>query len=482
MVGLPLSQGHFSSKYSKAPDVPDDFDRKSWLLLYFVTNLLARFFLLFILAIKNRMIEPDSDPHSGRTDGSRAARWLYQIGVGVYYTLLRSAAPFHPKARQMCDGRRRWQPALQAAMAKGSGPLTWWHCASLGEFEQARPVLEGYRAAHPDHRVLLTFFSPSGYEVRKNYAGADHVMYLPFDHPANVRDFMALAQPSRAFFVKYEFWYGYLAALRDARVPTVLFSAAFRPEQPFFRPYGQFFRQMLQGFTHIFVQDEASAQLLRQIGCLAITVAGDTRYDRVSATAAAATPIPLARDFVGTHPVLVVGSSWPEDHRVLVPFLNSFHAPLKVIIAPHEIRPAVLADLEQQLQRRTVRFSQATPESAAAAEVLLIDNVGMLAALYRYGHLAWIGGAYRTGLHNSLEAAAFGMPLFFGDRAYDKFPEAAELIAAGIALAIPDSEALRTHFQYLYDRPAQRQAIAKRAAAFVADRRGATDLILRTLF
>ncbi len=427
------------------------------------------------------MVKPDSDRHSGPADSPRVARWLYRMGVGLYHFLLRGAALFHPKARRMYDGRRHWQDALRAAMARGNGPVTWWHCASLGEFEQARPVLEGYRAAHPDHRVLLTFFSPSGYEVRKNYAGADHVMYLPFDHPANVRDFMALAQPYRAFFVKYEFWYGYLTALRRAQVPTVLFSATFRPGQPFFRPYGHLFRQMLQSFTHIFVQDAASAQLLRQIDCPSVTVAGDTRYDRVSATAATAKSIPLAEAFVGTHPVLVVGSSWPEDHQVLVPFLNDFAAPLKVIIAPHEIRPAVLADLERQLQRRTVRFSQATPESAVSAEVLLIDNVGMLAALYRYGHLAWIGGAYRTGLHNALEAAAFGMPLFFGDQAHGKFPEAAELMAAGIALAIPDTQALRTHFQYLYSHPAQRQAIATRATAFVASRRGATDVILRTL-
>ncbi|SDL91118.1 3-deoxy-D-manno-octulosonic-acid transferase [Catalinimonas alkaloidigena] len=403
---------------------------------------------------------------------------LYRTGVRLYGTLIRLSARVKPKARQWVEGRRDWQARLQDAMAGSDAPVVWFHCASLGEFEQGRPVMEAFRARYPQYRLVLTFFSPSGYEVRKKYAGAEVVAYLPLDSPEASAAFLERVRPQLAFFVKYEFWYYYLRELQWRQIPVLLISAIFREGQVFFRPWGRFYRQLLARFTHLFVQDEASAQLLASVGIRHVTVAGDTRFDRVRQIATQARVIPEAEQFCQGEPTLVVGSSWPADLEVLLPFLRQFPAPLKVIVAPHEIHEAQLNQWQQEAGISSVRFSQATPTTLAEARLLWIDNVGMLSSLYRYGHFAWIGGAYGQGLHNTLEAATFGMPLFFGDRNYQKFREARDLVAAGVAHPVADAETLTRLFTELYHDEARRATLAAQSRRYVAEQAGATEKIL----
>ena len=361
-------------------------------------------------------------------------------------------APFNPKARQWVDGRRDWATRLQQQLAGNTSPIAWFHAASLGEFEQGRPVMEAFRAQYADYKILLTFFSPSGYEVRKDYDGADYVIYLPADTPANAQKFIQLVKPQLAFFIKYEFWYNYLRELKTAHVPVISFSAIFRPNQLFFKPWGQFYRNMLHYFDHILVQNQESVALLASIDLTSVTLAGDTRFDRVAQVVNTNKAIPLAEIFKNNSPVIVIGSAWQDDMAVLIPFLNTFAAPLKAIIAPHEIHDDEIERWRSQLLKPSVRFSQASETDAAVAGVLIIDNVGMLSSLYQYGEFAYIGGAFKQGLHNILEAATFGMPLFFGPE-YDKYQEAIDLVQEGAAFPIGNVNELTETFAKQYDKP-----------------------------
>ncbi|MBC7568431.1 MAG: 3-deoxy-D-manno-octulosonic acid transferase, partial [Spirosoma sp.] len=279
--------------------------------------------------------------------------FFYNIGLRAYQLLARAVTPVNAKARLWSAGQHQVLSRLAHALPSRTGPaapsLAWFHAASLGEFEQGRPVIDAFRAQYPDYLILLTFFSPSGYEVRKDYAGADFVFYLPLDTPRNARQFIEIVQPSIAFFIKYEFWANYLRELRANNVPTVLFSALFRPDQLFFKPYGGFYRKLLTCFSHILVQNPESVELLRGIGVTNVTVSGDTRFDRVAQTAAAAPEVLAVRAFKANMPLLVVGSAWPEDMAVLIPFLNAFDKPLNVIIAPHEIHDDELTRWQEQL-------------------------------------------------------------------------------------------------------------------------------------
>lgn len=354
---------------------------------------------------------------------------------------MRLAASFNPKARLWVDGRRNWAALLTQKLAGNVAPIVWFHAASLGEFEQGRPVIEAFRKQYPTHKILLTFFSPSGYEVRKNYEGADYIIYLPADTSDNARQFIRLVNPQMAFFIKYEFWYNYLRELKTANVPTISFSAIFRPDQLFFRSYGGFYRNMLRSFNHILVQNQESVALLKRIGITNVTLAGDTRFDRVAQVAADKKEIPLAAAFKNNQPILVAGSVWPEDMDVLIPVLNQYTQPLKAIIAPHEIHDSEMERWQAQLTKPSVRFSQTNVTEVRRAEILFIDNVGILSSLYQYGEFAYIGGAFKQGLHNILEAATFGMPLFFGSD-YDKFQEAVDLVKEGAAFPISSAEEL----------------------------------------
>ncbi|AKD57683.1 3-deoxy-D-manno-octulosonic acid transferase [Spirosoma radiotolerans] len=402
---------------------------------------------------------------------------LYNTGIVAYQTLLRLVAPFIPKARLWVDGRHDWARKLQQQLAGNKKPLAWFHAASLGEFEQGRPVIEAFRTQYPNYKILLTFFSPSGYEVRKDYEGADYIVYLPADTPANARQFIELARPQIAFFIKYEFWYNYLRALKAAQVPVVLFSAIFRPDQLFFKPWGQFYRNMLHYFDHILVQNQESVFLLSSIHITNVTLAGDTRFDRVAQVVTTKKSIPIAEAFKKTSPLLVVGSAWPEDMAVLIPFLNSFTSPLKVIIAPHEIQDEEIERWRSQLTKRSIRFSEIADGAPATADILIIDNVGMLSSLYQYGEFAYIGGAFRQGLHNILEAATFGMPLFFGPE-FAKFQEAVDLVNEGAAFPISSVTELSSDFSKQYENAEEASQIS---CQYVQRNIGATTKVMEVV-
>jgi 3-deoxy-D-manno-octulosonic-acid transferase len=395
----------------------------------------------------------------------------------LYQATLQVAARFHPKAKLAVQGRSGWLQQINAKLADNSAPIAWFHAASLGEFEQGRPVMEAFRLQYPGYKILLTFFSPSGYEVRKNYAGADYIFYLPFDTSGNARQFIDLVKPAIAFFIKYEFWYNYLRELKARNIPIISFSAIFRPDQTFFRFYGGFYRNFLRFFDHILVQNQESVDLLKGIGVTNVTLAGDTRFDRVKQVADAKKDIPIARNFKADTPLLVVGSAWQADMDVLIPFLNRFDKPLKVIIAPHEIHDDEIERWRSQLPGQTVRFSEAQAlnhQTIQSFNHLIIDNVGMLSSLYQYGEFAYIGGAFGKGLHNILEAATFRVPLFFGPN-YGKFQEAVDLVKAGAAFPVTDSASLETVFRRLYEDPAAASAIS---GDYVTLNTGATSKVM----
>ncbi len=405
---------------------------------------------------------------------------FYNLSIFLYSAVIRLAAPFNRKARLLVVGRWRWREPFAQKPLDPARPVAWFHAASLGEFEQGRPVIEAFRAKFPDYQIVLSFFSPSGYAVRKAYAGADVVTYLPADTAANARDWMALVKPQKAFFIKYEFWYHYLRSLHEAGVATISFSAIFRQNQLFFHPWGRFYRNLLTYFTHIFVQNKASVNLLRGIGITHVTLAGDTRFDRVAQVAAGKRAIPEVAAFVGTDPVLVVGSAWAADMAVLIPFLNQFDQPLRVIIAPHEIHSAEISGWQSQLTKPSVRFSELkklADSQLVATPYLFIDNIGMLTSLYHYGTFAFIGGAFGKGLHNCLEAATFGLPLFFGPN-YQKFQEAIDLIAQGGAFSIQDTNGLSLLINDLYKNTPARERAGAVCRQYVLDNVGATEVVL----
>ncbi len=400
---------------------------------------------------------------------------LYNIAIQILIFGARVASISNRKARALVSGRKGLLTQVRDKLAANTQPLIWVHCSSLGEFEQGRPVIERLRKEFPQHRILLTFFSPSGYEVRKNYAGADYVFYLPFDTPSNAKKWVEVTKPKLAIFVKYEFWFNYTEVLRKANIPLISISAIFRPDQTFFKPYGGFFRRILRNFTHFFVQNESSHKLLTSIGLNQVTLAGDTRFDRVYEITSSKEVIAVAEKFKSNDRVLVAGSCWPEDMEVLAPFINE--TPLKFIIAPHEISDAFLSDIEKSIEGTTVRFSQAAEADLSQAQVLLIDNIGMLSKLYRYGEFAFVGGAFGKGLHNILEAACYGIPVFFGNRSYQRFNEAKELIMHGGAFEVQGYSDFRSKFE-MVSTPENFMLACEVTKSYVVNNLGATDKIV----
>lgn len=405
--------------------------------------------------------------------------WLYSIVTRVYFFIIAIAASFNQKAAQFVNGRRKIFKRIRKAIKGDGAPRVWFHCASLGEFEQARPVIEAFRKDYPQYKIFLTFFSPSGYEVRKNYPGADYVFYLPNDSVANARKFIKLAKPAAALFVKYEFWYFYLRELRKRNIPAICFSAIFRKGQLFFKPYGGFYRNILKVFSQILTQDEGSAQLLQSAGITNATAAGDTRFDRVAEIARNPKKIEIAERFKAGQKTFVLGSVWPADMAVLIPLINDRSVNLKYIIAPHNIHEDEIRAMESRIKRRHVRYSKASAETVQEAEALIIDNVGMLSSLYQYGEFAYIGGAFGKGLHNTLEAAVFGMPVIYGaGEGAARFREAVELTETGAAFAIKTTEEMRELIVSLLENEEEYEAIARKAASYVNSRVGATALIM----
>lgn len=407
-------------------------------------------------------------------------RLLYTISILAYRLAISIAYLFNSKARKWIDGRKGIFENLQKSI-HGSSPLAWFHCASLGEFEQGRPVIEAFRKKHPDHKILITFFSPSGYEIRKNYAVADHVYYLPLDTKANAEKFISITQPKIVLFVKYEFWFNYLDVLHKRGIPMYLISAIFRPNQHFFKSYGGWFRKALHYYTHIFAQNEASKQLMNSIGIDRVTVSGDTRFDRVAEIAAGTKHFPVAEAFSKNSFVLVAGSTWEEDEKLLAG-LTREHKQLKMIIAPHEIGDNKISSLVSLLERHAsvLRFSLADEEAAQRAQVLVIDNIGMLSSLYRYGKIAYIGGGFGKGIHNTLEAAAYGMPVIFGPN-YEKFPEAKALVKLGGAFSISNYNELNNIVPSFMNDQKKLEHTSKVSNDYVQQNKGATEIILRKI-
>lgn len=404
---------------------------------------------------------------------------LYNIGIACYKQLVAMAGHFNAKAHKLAQGQANVFELLQQHLAPEGG-YTWIHASSLGEFEQGRPLIEALKRNNPQRRILLTFFSPSGYEVRKNYSEVDYVCYLPFDQPANARRFIELVKPTEAIFVKYEFWSNYLHELKRKNIPTYIISAIFRPSQLFFRPYGSFFRDMLKCFTHLFVQDEASRALLAGIGIDNVTVAGDTRFDRVMTIRNQAKEYPLIGAFCDNRFIWVAGSSWPEDEALIIQYFNK-RPHQKLIIAPHEIDEKHLQQIESRLSRPTIRYSQATQENIRQADCLIIDTFGMLSSIYRYGSMAYIGGGFGAGIHNILEAAVYGIPVVFGPN-FKKFREARNMLAAGCAFTISQYQPLEQLMDDLVAHPDKLAAIGKIAGDYFALQAGATDIIYKAIY
>jgi 3-deoxy-D-manno-octulosonic-acid transferase len=363
------------------------------------------------------------------------------------------------------------------------GSYIWFHAASLGEFEQGRPLIERLKAEFPQYKILLTFFSPSGYEVRKNYPLADVVCYLPFDTSGRVREFLRLAHPVMAIFIKYEFWYNYLRELRRLHIPVFSISAIFRPEQWFFHWYGRPFLAALRCFRHIFVQDEPSCALLKRFGFVHVSVAGDTRFDRVSAVSREARPLPLLEKFAAGQAsspfVLVAGSTWPLDEDLLIPYFNA-HPEMKLVLAPHEFDESRLEKLLASMRRPAVRLSKAKEADMVGADCLVIDCFGLLSSVYRYGNLAYVGGGFGKGIHNILEAAVYGIPVIFGPN-YGKFKEARDLLACGGGFSVDKTDSFQACVDGFRTDAGRLSAAGRAAGDFVNEHTGATEHIMQAL-
>ncbi len=407
------------------------------------------------------------------------AELAYTLGISLLRAIYRAAAWFNPKAAAFRKGRQDQIKTLKSTfpLPPTSAPLVWFHCSSLGEFEQARPVIEVLKSWRPETRILLTFFSPSGYEVRKNYPLADFVFYLPWDTRANAQWFAEIIRPALAVFVKYEFWYHYSRALKANNIPIISISAIFRPNQIYFKPLGFFFRGILRNFSSFFVQNQESVDLLQTIG-ISSTRAGDTRFDRVSQIAKQADNNPLVAQFKGGKKIMVIGSAWPSDMDVLIPFINQNLGKLKFIIAPHEIEEHFLSAIEKGISGKTLRYSQTNDSTIANADVLLVDQIGLLAQLYRYGEFAFVGGGYKEGLHNTLEAACYGIPIFFGDKTISKFQEATDMINLGGAFAVRDTAQLEQTYQLVASPNTSYQRACGMTKEYVEKNLGATAIIV----
>ena len=408
--------------------------------------------------------------------------YLYQLGVII-------TSLFNEKVRKMWQGERDAIRVLRQQIDPDAR-YVWFHAASLGEFEQGRPLMEELRRQHPEYKILLTFFSPSGYEVRKNYQGADIICYLPLDTITNARRFLRTIRPVMAFFIKYEFWYNYLHILRHRGIPVYSVSSIFRPGQVFFRWYGRQYSRVLKCFTRFYVQNEISRELLSTIGIQNVTVVGDTRSDRVLQIKDAAKQLPIVEAFcqpsIGNGqqpPVFIAGSSWPPDEEIFIPWLNG-HTDWKVVIAPHVIAEDHLRQIEKMLEgRKVIRYTEAEKMSAsdlstlASYDVLIINCFGLLSSIYRYADVTYVGGGFGVGLHNTLEAAVWEVPVIFGPN-NQRFQEVQGLKACGGGLEIASADDFRRYMQGFVDERTLAAELGEKAGAFVRQLTGATEKIL----
>lgn len=400
-------------------------------------------------------------------------RLLYTLFIFFYGWSIKLASLFNTKAKQWTRGRKDIFKHINEALKENDKPLVWVHAASLGEFEQGRPIIEALKEKHPEYGILLTFFSPSGYEVRKDYDLADFVFYLPLDTPQNAKRFLELVPVRLAVFIKYEYWYNYLKAIRQKEIPIVFVSAIFRANQPFFKFYGSWFLKHLKQVNWFFVQNQKSFDLLKEAGISKASLAGDTRFDRVADIAKKANANTLIEQFKGESKLLLAGSSWPEDEALIYPLLQKIPE-LKIVFAPHQIDEKHIQSIEKNCEGKALRYSQATQENKK--QVLIIDNYGLLSSLYRYADFTFIGGGFGAGIHNTLEAATFGMPVFIGPK-YEKFQEAKDLVSLNAIEVIEEAKQLEQSLVDLLFNPDKRIEKGKKARDYVKSKTGVTNHI-----
>ena len=416
-------------------------------------------------------------------------RIFYNIAIWLFAGGVQIAALFNHKARLFARGRKGQFQRLREAISDETS-IAWFHCASLGEFEQGRPVMEAYRQKYPQHKILLSFFSPSGYEVRKNYEGADYICYLPIDTPRNVRRFLSLVRPCRAVFIKYEFWPNYLRFLKKQAIPTYIVSAIFRPSQIFFKWYGGFFRKLLKAYHRLFVQDEASAKLLKKIHIEEVEIVGDTRFDRVWAHTRQPADLPLLAAFAQNALTIIAGSSWASDEERLAEAMNVLPDNVRMVIAPHEVHEEHIAAIENlfkkfsPLRYTTLHSSPFTlsPFTLHPSRILILDTIGLLLSAYSYGQIAYVGGGFDAdnGVHNTVEPAAYGLPVLFGP-VYQKYAEAVDLVNNGGGKSVKNTAELIACLQEWTLQPEKRQEAGQRSADYVRKKQGATQKIMNLL-
>lgn len=407
-------------------------------------------------------------------------RWLYNLGILGYYLLLKIVSIRNEKARRWIEGRKDIFSRLRETITPGERIL-WFHASSLGEFEQGRPVIESIRKLKPEYKILLTFFSPSGYELRKDYKYADYIFYLPLDTKKNATRFIDIVRPEKVFFIKYEFWYNFLTQLKEESIPTYIFSALFRPSQIFFKPWGKWYLKAIATYEHIFVQNQESFDLLHKFGFRNVSVSGDTRLDRVGEIADAAPRLDKLEIFCGGQKAIIAGSTWKEDEDLFIPYLNKCQSGLKFVIAPHEVTPQTLERVCNALEKPYVLYSTASHEELTNAEVLIVDGYGYLVSVYRYGLLAYVGGGFTSGIHSTLEPAAFGLPVIFGPD-YQKFQEAHDMISLGAATCVNNYEELELKIDSYRSNPEKLLTDSAIARGYVNKNRGASKEIVKYLF
>ena len=406
-------------------------------------------------------------------------RFIYSSLLQLSWLFIKLAALFNDKLKLFVRGRRHVFDILQNSIT-AEDHVIWMHVASLGEYEQGLPLLEALRAEHPNHKILLTFFSPSGYEVKKNTPAADVVVYLPMDTISNSRRFLTLAHPSLCIFIKYEIWPNFLYELGKRNIPTFLVSARFSQKQSYFKWYGGFMRRALRTFNHFFVQDVISKELLETRGFKNVTVSGDTRFDRVYEILLRDNKLDFMEAFATDSLCMVAGSTWPEDEAILVDFINTSPLAMKFVIAPHNIKDAHIHKLKGALSKKTICFSEVGNAPLAEADVLIVDTIGLLTKIYAYANLAYVGGGFATGLHNTLEPAVFGVPVLIGPN-YEGFKEVADLVTKGGVIPIEDGEEFSAMVERLVAGKSFRERTGALNSAYVQTHKGATHKIIRQL-
>lgn len=403
--------------------------------------------------------------------------FLYNLVISIAGFFLKIVALFSPKIKLFVNGRKNVFSILEEKI-KSSDKTIWFHSASLGEYEQGLPVIEKIKEKYPDHKIIVTFFSPSGYEVRKNNTVADVTVYLPLDTKSNAKQFLKLAHPELVFFIKYEFWLNYLKELETSKTPTYLISGIFRDNQMFFKWYGGFYRKALKAFTYFFVQNESSKEKIEAIGFHNVIVSGDTRFDRVNAILGRDNTLDFIENFKNDFPTIVIGSSWPKDEALLAEYINQAPEHVKFIIAPHNIKPDQITSLKSQITKSTVLFSEKRDLDLSGYNVFIIDTIGLLTKIYSYGTIAYVGGGFgNPGIHNILEPATFGIPIVIGPN-YSNFAEAVQLVALEGCITISNSKELKETLDRLLNDTNFFEEKSSICRSYIQDNKGATNTIM----